>query len=225
MALPALDPHPYGCPISAVATAEDMPDLILGICSKLADILHPTIHVIHPSKGSSYPILSLYVDDGDPKPRLVLFPGWEAKKRSAKRRLDYARQMTLLQRIVDAGVHGETLDQWRNLMPIPAVDGPLMVSMALSAPLMEGFVTDLEDILGDHLRMTVQTIQDGPLPMHVVKVYAPTAESQPRLILFPGWSSAIERKGDDIGAEQRVAIVGASEEEEGEGHPPRCVRE
>jgi len=184
-----------------------MPDLILGVCSKLGDILHPTIHVITPSKGSAYPILSLYVDDDDPKPRMVLFPGWEAKKRSSKRRLNYGRQMTLLKRITDAAVHGETLDEWRNNMPVPQVDGPMLVSLALSAPLMEGFITDLDDILGDHLRMTVQTIADGPLPMHVVKVYAPTRESQPRLILFPGWTSATESKGHDIGSAQQVAII------------------
>ncbi len=184
-----------------------MPGLILGICAKLGDLLHPTIHVINPSRGHSYPILNLYVDDGDPKPRMVLFPGWEANKRTAKRRLDYARQMTLLQRINDAGVHGETLDEWRTDATAPEVDGPLHISMAFSAPLMEAFITDLDDILGDHLRMTVQTITDGPLPMHVVKVYAPTSEREPRLILFPGWTGATERKGHGIGDSERAAIV------------------
>ena len=209
MALPALDPHPYGCPISTAATAADMSDLILGICGKLGDILHPTIHVITPSRGSPYPILNLYVDDGDPKPRMVLFPGWEANKRSAKRRMDYARQMTLLQRIVEAGVHGETLAEWRQGADVPVANGPVQVSIALSAPLMEGFLTDLDDVLGDHLRMTVQTLTDGPLPMHVVNVYSLTSESQPRLILFPGWSSATERLGHEIGAAEQAAILDA----------------
>jgi hypothetical protein len=115
--------------------------------------------------------------------------------------------MTLLKRINDAGVHGESLGEWSGDATLPVMDGPLHISLALSAPLMEGFITDLDDILGDYLRMTVQTIIEGPLPMHVVKVYAPTKESRPRLIFFPGWATATERKGHDFGAEQQAAIL------------------
>lgn len=209
MALPSLDPHPYGCPICVATTPANMPEVITAVYLRLRDLLFPSVHVINPSKGQSYPILNLHVDEEDERPRVVIFPGWEDNRESVKRRLGFGRQMTLLKRIHDAGVRGERLEDWRGSAPSMDEDEPLNLSVAVPAPRMVDIVHDLYDYLGDQLRMTVTTVeQEQGLDLHVLKLYAPTQEKKPRIVLLPGWTTATERASDRVTEEVQLEILG-----------------
>lgn len=205
MALPALDPHPYGCPLCLACTPSEMPELVLQAVLCLRDLLFPTIHVVNPSRGASYPLLNLHADPRDERPRLVLFPGWEDDRASVRRRVDYGRQATLLQRIHASGVRGERLEEW-HAEPIDAVaDAPLCLPLAVTAHRMAGVVYELLDYLGDKLRLTVVTLPRAPrLDVHVVRLYAP-AEHRPRVTLVPGWSAAAEIPRARVDAETAAA--------------------
>ena len=130
MALGAFDPHPFGCPLGLRVTPSDMTDAVVAACVKL-DVLHPCIYVINPSKGQPYPVLFLYADQGDKIPRIALFPGWEDDKREY-RRVDYARQATLLQRIRDGGLPGESPESYRRGRSDRFGPGPLGNSLPTS---------------------------------------------------------------------------------------------
>lgn len=194
----ALDPHPFGCPLGLACTPSEMPDRVLQVVLRLRDLTFPTVHVVNPSRGASYPILNLYAHADDPRPRVVLFPGWEDDRASVRRRLDYGRQLTLLRRIHDAGVPGEQLEQWHGDALEGLVEVPFEVPMAVTAPRMVGVAHELFDAMGDLLRITVATVPRPAGPdLHVVRLYAPN-EARPRLILFPGWWSALESPRDRV---------------------------
>lgn len=201
----ALDPHPYGCPLGLACTPSEMPDRVLQIVLRLRDLTSPTVHVVNPSRGASYPILNLYADADDARPRVVLFPGWEDDRASVRRRLDYGRQLTLLQRIHDAGVPGEQLEHWHGEALDGLADRPLLLPMAVTAPRMLGVAHELFDALGDVLRITIAALPrpDGP-DLQAVRVYAP-GEARPRLVLLPGWSTSAEAPRDRVDATAAAA--------------------
>jgi hypothetical protein len=175
-----------------------MGDVIRSICSRVADLFHPALHVINPSRGESYPILSLYGSEGEEVPRLVFFPGWEDNAASKKRRLGFARQTTLLSRIHDAGVRGEEVEEKAGE---PATPGRL--SLATTAQGMDGIVHDLTTFLSDRVRVTVMTVpsrrsRKGWPDLKVVYLYSPFDDENPRLVLFPAWSGMAERASERI---------------------------
>jgi len=188
MALPALDPHPLGCPIGIALTPDEMQDAVVQICLHLHDIVFPTVHVVNPSRGKSYPMLNLHTQRDDGRPRLVIFPGWEDQQK--KRRVGWKRQATLMKRIADAGVEGEMLDLNEKERE---TDGPYQVSLACCAMRMDELILDLNDYFGDVVRITVGTIpQKEKADIKVVRLYAPNSETKPRLIFFPGWTGDAE---------------------------------
>lgn len=157
----------------------------------MADLFSFSVHVVEPSRGQAYPLLNLLTDDQE-RPRVVLFPGWEDARR--RRRVDYKRQALLLQRIHSNGVTPEPVEE----LAIGADhDDPLILRLACTAARMPQAICDLDDYLGDTLRITVQTLDPrSPIPLRVVRLYAPTSESAPRLIAIPGWRAAAERRQD-----------------------------
>ncbi|MEZ4319823.1 MAG: hypothetical protein R3F61_20090 [Myxococcota bacterium] len=188
MALPALDPHPLGCPLGIALTPEEMQAAVVQICLHLHDLVFPTVHVVNPSKGQSYPMLNLHRQRGDGRPRLVIFPAWEDQERS--RRVGWKRQATLMKRIADAGVEGETLDLNEKERES---DGPFEVSLACTATEMQSMILDLNAYFGDLVRLTVGTITQAEGPdLRVVRMYAPNAEKKPRIIFYPGWTGVTE---------------------------------
>ena len=197
MAFGAFDPHPYGCPLGLRVTPSDMTDAVVTACVKL-DVLHPSIFVINPSKGQPYPVLFLYGDAGDAVPRIAFFPGWEDDRRQ-RRRVDYERQTTLLQRIHDTGVKGESPESFRRGRSDRFGPGPLMLPLAVSAPEMESVVRDLYDRLGALLRMTYTRVAQGRgrPELLVVRIYVLDDEKRPRMVLFPGWALADEQEEID----------------------------
>lgn len=215
MSLPTFDPHPYGCPLSLGCTPSEMPDRVLQIVLRLRDLLFPTVHVVNPSRGASYPLLNLHARADDDHPRVVLFPGWEDDRASVRRRLDYGRQFTLLQRIQEAGVRGEQLEQWRGEPLDGGSDEPVLLPVAVTALQMTGVIHDLQAYLGDLLRVRVL-----PLPrasgadLQVVRLYAPTDEALPRLMLYPAWASAAETPRGRVSHEQIAARLASEPTQE-----------
>ncbi|MFT4626194.1 MAG: hypothetical protein ACI8PZ_004870 [Myxococcota bacterium] len=207
MTLPPLDPHPHGCPLALAVTPAQMPDAVRGICRKVSDLLSPALHVIDPSRGHRYPILSLYASESDPTPRIVLFPGWESNSGSRRRRIGFARQVTLLQRITEAGVHGEAVNVENG--DDPDSDPPLTISLACTAVHMPGQVRDLYDYLGDRVRMTVTLVDGGPGAgeVPVLRVYSPFRDQSPRLVLVPAWTGIAERSAARIAPKHRDSLV------------------
>lgn len=207
MALPALNPHPFGCPIGLALNPVQMQAIVPAICTKLRELVHPTVHIVNPSKGQPYPMLNLHADVGEPVPRLVLFPGWEDATQT--RRIGWKRQGVLMKRIHDAGVTGETLD------PRDAVveqDKPLVLCAAVTAVEMEGVVSDLFDYLGDSVRLTVGKINgDSGPPVLIVRIYALTAEREPRVILLPAWTSTDEEQSSWVDEAKKRALVRAAD--------------
>jgi hypothetical protein len=196
MALPALDPHPLGCPLGIALTPDEMQKAVVQICLHLHDLCFPTIHVVNPSKGDSYPMLNLHTQRNAVRPRLVIFPGWETKQRT--RRVGWQRQATLMKRIADAGVEGEMLDLTEKERE---TDGPYEVSCACVASDMDGLIVDLNDYLGDVMRITVGTLREEDAPdLKVVRLYAPNSEKKPRLIFYPGWTGTEETEDTRITA-------------------------
>jgi hypothetical protein len=183
------DPHPYGCPVGVRAHPAEMAELVTTLCVRVRDLLHSMIYVINPSKGQSYPVLFLSV--AADAPRVALFPAWEDDKRT--RRVDYARQTSLLQRIGEAGVPGESLETYAAAAAALAPGrgaGPLLIPVAAAVTEVTPLFRDLHDRLGSHLRMTVTRIPmaRGRPDLPVVRCYA-TGEFRPRLVWFPGWAS------------------------------------
>jgi hypothetical protein len=204
--LGAFDPHPYGCPLSLRVSPSEMAEAVVAVCIQLGDLLYPSIYVINPSKGQSYPVLFLYGDRDDPTPRLTLFPGWEDNRRSPNRRLDYARQTTLLQRIHDAGLPGESLESYRGNDADRLPPGVLVLPLAASVPEVDGMIVDLYERLGDILRITVTHVPQlkGRPPLPVVRCYAPNGESHPRILWVPGWATTGERDPLDMSRMDRL---------------------
>lgn len=200
MALPTLDPHPLGCPLGLALTPDEMQTAVARICLKLRDLVFPTVHVVNPSKGKSYPMLNLHTHKGSPTPRLVIFPAWEDPK--YQRRLNWKRQATLMKRIRDAGVEGETLD----LGDKESDDTlePAEFSLGVTAADMDSAIHDLNDYFGDVVRITVATISQTSKPdIKVVRLYAPNGEQAPRLVLYPGWTGTDEEEVNRVTDEMR----------------------
>ncbi|MCB9676766.1 MAG: hypothetical protein H6737_16740 [Alphaproteobacteria bacterium] len=202
MALPALDPHPLGCPLGIALTPDEMQAAVVQICLHLHDLMFPTVHVVNPSKGKSYPMLNLHTQRGDGRPRLVIFPGWEDQER--KRRVEWKRQSTLMKRIADAGVEGETLDLNEKERE---TEGPFETSLACTAAQMDQMILDLNAYLGDIMRITVGTIkQTAKADIKVVRLYAPNSEKKPRLIFYPGWTGESESEEARVDDEMRAKM-------------------
>ena len=204
MALPSLNPHPLGCPFALALDPDEMQRTVPWICLKLRDVAFPTVHVVNPSRGKSYPMLNLHANKGDKLPRVVFTPAWEDLER--KRRVEWKRQSTLMKRIHDAGVEGEHIDA----VDSDEDDGkPLLLSLAVTATEMRNVVLDLNDFLGDMIRITVGRIRgDGKGPeVMVIRVYALNAETHPRLMLFPGWTTADESPEGWFTDEQRKVLA------------------
>jgi hypothetical protein len=210
MTLPNLDPHPHGCPLGIAATPDEMPEVIRGVCHKLRDLLYPSIHVVNPSRGESYPILNLYDSDAATRARVVLFPGWESKVRSRRRRIRYGRQAMLLGRIADAGVGGEAVSV--DSAPDPDSDAPLELSLACTADQIPERLRDLYTYLGDRVRLTVTTLasrqaEKGWPHLRVVRLYSPFNDTQPRVVFLPLWAGVVERPTHMIDAQQNALIL------------------
>jgi hypothetical protein len=187
----SFDPHPYGCPLCVAATPSQMREVLTALCLKLADVFRPSIHVINPSRGKSYPICSLQVQ-GEDKPRLVIFPGWEDDDESAKRRVNWGRQVTLLQRIADAGVRGETLQQYGASSRSGDYTDAYVLPVAYTAAEMPVVLNDLNAFLGDLLTLKVALVPDGSgSTVHLVGAYA-EGEPFPRLWILPAWRGKAE---------------------------------
>lgn len=206
MAPGAFDPHPHGCPVGLRFTPSEMPDVVTAICLKLRDLLHGSIFVINPSRGQAYPVLYLYTDPDEALPRVVFFPGWEDDGKAARRRVDFARQTTLLQRIHDAGVAGESLESWRGAPSDRTGPGPLQLPLGVPAPQVDEVVHDLFERLGDLLRITVTRVPGRDGPISVTRLYSLVDEKRPRLVLFPGWEGRDER-GPEIDASRMDALM------------------
>lgn len=182
----SFDPHPFGCPLCVAATPSQMREVLTALCLKLADVFRPSIHVINPSRGKSYPICSLQVA-GEDKPRLVIFPGWEDDDEAPKRRVNWGRQVTLLQRIADAGVRGETLQQYGASSRSGDYTDAYVLPIACTAADMPTVLSDLDAFLGDLLKLRVALVPDGSgSTVHLVGAYAEN-EKFPRLWILPAW--------------------------------------
>jgi len=206
MATLALDPHPLGCPVGVACIPSQMPELLVGLCVKLRDLVHPTVHQINPSRGQSYPILNLYASVDADVPRLVIFPGWEDNRGSAKRRLGYARQVTLMDRIHHAGMRGEDIEDQPDASS-PQDNEPFRMGVAMTAAEFDVFVYDLFAYMGDLLHLTVATLPSrGVADLRVVRAYAPSDRTL-RLVLFPSWAGDAETKAARIGASEQLALL------------------
>ena len=205
MARFALNPHPFGCPLGIARNPDEMPEFVAEICVRLMDVLGFSVHVIEPSKGQRYPLLNM-VRDGESGPRMVIFPAWEDNKR--RRRLDFKRQFALLKRISDNDVNPERIEDFTAKHATTLLDDPMLVPVARTAAQMPSFITDLDAALGDLFRITVQTLDaSSPIPTRVVRLYAPTEESMPRVFFFPGWRAAAERARDRMVEEDCLSLL------------------
>ena len=201
-----LDPHPLGCPVGVACIPSQMPELLVAICVKLHDLLHPTVHQINPSRGQSYPILNLYALPEEAVPRLVIFPGWEDNRGGARRRLGYSRQVMLLDRIHQAAVRGEDIEEQPDT-PISQDNEPFLMGVASTAAQFDDLVYDLYVSVGDVLHLTVASLrQEGAPDLRVIRAYAPSDHSL-RLVLFPSWAGETESREAQIGAEQQLALL------------------
>lgn len=185
-----LDPHPYGCPLCLGVTPSHMRDAITALCIKLQDVLRPSIHVINPSKGKSYPILNL-TRPGEDRPRIVIFPGWEDDDESPKRRVGWGRQMTLLGRIAEARVRGETLQQYGASARSGDHTDPFVMTVARTSSEMLDVYVDIQDYLGDMLTLRLAEGRDHGGMVPILSIYAQD-ESLPRVQVVPLWRGAFE---------------------------------
>jgi hypothetical protein len=207
------NPHPLGCPIGLAVTPAEMTELVPRLAMQLRGLVHLTVHVINPRKGDSYPILNVFADESDTSPRVVLFPGWEDNRRTEGRRIGFARQQTLLQRIHEAGVEGEGIEEYRGKNDAP---GPLVLSLGVPNGGMRTIASDVQEYLGDCLRLTwtelpfpVSAGAAPRPPLAVLRVYAPAGEDRARLVLFPGWFGDQEGvAGAWLNQNDREALLG-----------------
>lgn len=189
------DPYPYGCPVGFAADPEEFRALLPELVMRLVDNYHFSVHVVEPSKGQPYPLLNV-MPDRDSTPCVVFFPGWEDAKR--RRRVDFKRQSTLLERIHKNEVPPDKIEDMVDVAGT-VLDDPLMVNFAATAPQMPQVINDLDHYLGNQMRITVQTLDArSPIPLRIVRIYAPTSEDTPRIIGFPNWRSAVARKQDEL---------------------------
>ncbi len=203
MNLASFDPHPWGCPIGIRATPADMPELVSAVCLKLRDVLRASIYVIHPSRGQPYPVLFLHASDAkEGAPLLALFPEFEDTGR--KRRVDYGRQTTLLRRIAEAGVPGETFESYRGLPSARVGAGPVELPLATDGADMEPVLHDVYERLGELLRITVTRVWVGEREIPVLRVYVLDDERHPRLLIYP---ARVGGRGMDQGL--RDELLGA----------------
>lgn len=201
----ALDPHPLGCPLMLAHTPAQMREVVTRICQKLRDVAQPTVHVVNPSKGQSYPILNLHGPDGG-APRLVVFPAWEDNAQSAKRRVTWGRATTLIQRIHDSGVRGETLESF-GAFDASTIAEPYAMCIAATADAMDAAVFDLQSALGDVARITVASVPQPNAPdLQIVRIYA-TKELMPRLVFAPAWRGTEERPDQRVDLKLLGALV------------------
>lgn len=190
MDFPALDPYPYGCPVGVFATPSEMSGVVRTLCLKLRDLVHTSIHVIRPSRGAPYPVLSLFAEESDAVARIVLFPAWEIDRRDPKRRLGYERQITLLRRLHEGGVKGEAIPH----TDAPSQSGIAVVALAAEPAQMNAIAGDLADRLGDLLRFSV-VARDGVVAIHAA---GPGSDATPRVVFTPAWRTDGERDEDIV---------------------------
>ncbi|MEQ1503258.1 MAG: hypothetical protein ABMB14_13560 [Myxococcota bacterium] len=206
--MPTFDPHPFGCPIGLRVTPTEMPDVVVAVCVKLRDLLHPSIYVIRPSKGQPYPVLFLHRDPHDHAPRVVLFPGWEDDRRPSGRVIDYGRQITLLERIAGAGVAGESLESYRGSASRPSnAPGPVLLPLAGEPGEVDLVLHDLHEHLGDTLRNTITRVPSG-LPAGdapLVRSYVHAGEVRPRVVWYPAWAAETDDRIDPRRVDQLIA--------------------
>jgi hypothetical protein len=182
------DPHPAGCPIGLRVEPREMPELVRAIWSRLRDVVNVGVFVVNPSRGESYPIL--YVSGNEAGAlRVALFPGWEDS--AHRRRIDYARQTSLLQRIQDAGIAPEPLDSTHGLPSERS--GPVFLPLDVSPEGMSQVLHDLWERLGPYLRMTVTKVPHRGGELRLVRAYVLDDEVLPRLVLHPGWDTSSEQ--------------------------------
>lgn len=206
----ALNPYPHGCPIALAADPQAFRELVPELVMRLMDVYSFSVHVVEPSRGEPYPLLNVLPEPGR-SPSVVLFPGWEDARR--KRRVDFKRQATLLDRIRKNGVAPERVEDVVALNAT-VLDDPLIVNFAVTAAQMSILIGELEQFLGDRMRVTVQTVDPKrPIPLRIVRLYAPTSESAPRIIGFPGWRAAVENPEDELGEDACMEILERAEVE------------
>jgi hypothetical protein len=190
MDFPALDPYPYGCPVGLFATPSEMGGIVRSLAVKLRDVVHVAIHVVRPSRGAPYPVLSLYADEDDAVPRVLLFPAWEIDRRDPKRRLGYERQVTLMKRMHEGGVQGEAIPHTE----APDGGGTVVVALAASPSDVREIARDLADRLGDLLHFSIAERND----VAAIRAAGPGADRKPRVILTPAWRAAGEQDADIV---------------------------
>jgi len=201
----SLDPHPLGCPVGLAVTPSEMTDLVSRIYLQIRDLLHLSVHVISPRRGDPYPILNLYEDDAALVPRVVCFPGWESDKATSKRRLGYARQVQLIQRIADAGVEGEDLESYRGIAGRRSPQ-PLQLSLGHPEAQLDGVLIDLDAKLGDLVRLTLTRVSHRKQTASAIRVYGPVDAGAARLVLWSGWFGGAEGPAKRIDKEVRAAL-------------------
>jgi hypothetical protein len=202
------DPHPLGCPVGLAVTPAEMTDVVSRIYLQLRDLVQLSVHVITPRRGDPYPILNLYADADDAAPRMVWFPGWETNRIVPKRRIDYSRQTTLIQRIHEAGVEGESLEQYQGVQG-GRTAAPLQLCLGYPETALSTVLVDLDAKLGDLVRMTATTLTGSGAEggrITAVRLYAPVDEDGPRVVLWPGWFGSHENPGTRITDEKRAGL-------------------
>lgn len=206
----ALNPYPHGCPLAVSADPQAFRAMVPELVMRLMDVYSFSVHVVEPSKGEPYPLLNVLPEAGT-APAVVLFPGWEDARR--KRRVDFKRQATLLDRIRKNGVAPERVEDVVSLHGT-VLDDPLILNFAVTAAQMPVLIGEVEQFLGDRLRMTVQTIDPRrPIPLRILRLYAPTSETSPRVIAFPGWRAAVENPEDELGEDACYELLERAEVE------------
>lgn len=186
-------------------TPSEMTELVSRIYLQIRDLLHSSVHVINPRKGDPYPILNLYEDDAATVPRVVMFPGWENDRASARRRLGYTRQVQLIQRIADAGVEGEDLESYRGITGGRS-KRPLQLSLGLPEAQLENVLIDMDAKLGDLVRITLTRITWRGDTASAIRLYGPVDDGAARIVFWPAWFGNAEGPAQRIDKEKRAGL-------------------